>query len=170
MSEANFQTVKLTKGSHRSPDEGACVMELTSMLAGEPFGDHPRSACPVIGSFLRTYNDRIGDGRRQELYEYAAKVVGSRGGRRARRARAARCRAWARQRGSTTRISNRIGGSAAAGREAAVIATAYGDYDAHREALALIDELLRIGREPDPRPVESRVLSPTSEPRRVTTR
>jgi hypothetical protein len=71
MSEANFQTVKLTKGSHRTPDEGVCVMELTSMLAGEPFGDHPRSACPVIGSFLRTYNDRIGDGRRQDLYELA---------------------------------------------------------------------------------------------------
>jgi hypothetical protein len=34
--------------------------------------------CPVIDSFLRAYNDRIDDGRRQGLYAYAAKVVGSR--------------------------------------------------------------------------------------------
>ena len=27
------------------------------MLAGEPFSDHPESVCPVIGSFLRAYND-----------------------------------------------------------------------------------------------------------------
>jgi phage terminase large subunit-like protein len=170
MSEANFQTVKLTKGSHRTPDEGVCVMELTSMLAGEPFGDHPRSACPVIGSFLRTYNDRIGDGRRQDLYELAAKVVDSRGGRRSRRARAARCRAWARERDSTTRISNRIGGPAAGGREAAVIATACGDDAAHRQALALVDELLRIGRERDRRPVESRVLPGADQQSRIVAR
>ena len=49
------------------------------MLAGEPFSDHPHSVCPVIGSFLRAYNDRIDDRRRQDLYAYAAAVVGSRG-------------------------------------------------------------------------------------------
>jgi hypothetical protein len=54
-------------------------MELASMLAGEAFSDHPRSVCPVIGAFLRTYNDAIDDQRRQALYAYAAKVVGSRG-------------------------------------------------------------------------------------------
>jgi hypothetical protein len=54
-------------------------MELASMLAGEAFTDHPRSVCPVIGAFLRTYNDSIDDERRQALYAYAAKVVGSRG-------------------------------------------------------------------------------------------
>lgn len=54
-------------------------MELASMLAGEAFSDHPRSVCPVIGAFLRTYNDSIDDERRQALYPYASKVVGSRG-------------------------------------------------------------------------------------------
>lgn len=47
------------------------------MLAGEPFSDHPVSVCPVIGSFLRAYNDVVDETRRQDLYEYAAKVVGS---------------------------------------------------------------------------------------------
>jgi predicted methyltransferase len=53
-------------------------MELASMLAGEPFTDHPASVCPVIGSFLRAYNDTIDDRRRQDLYAYASIIVGSR--------------------------------------------------------------------------------------------
>jgi hypothetical protein len=35
MSVPNHQTIKLSKGKHTSPEEGACVMELASMLAGE---------------------------------------------------------------------------------------------------------------------------------------
>ena len=53
----SYQTIKLSTGKHSSPEVGACVMELASMLAGEPFSDHPESVCPVIGSFLRAYND-----------------------------------------------------------------------------------------------------------------
>jgi hypothetical protein len=67
MAPINHQTIKLGKGKHNSPEEGACMMELASMLAGEPFSDHPHSVCPVIGSFLRTYNDSIDDQRRQDL-------------------------------------------------------------------------------------------------------
>ena len=48
------------------------------MLAGEPFSDHPPSVCPVIGAFLRVYNDAVDDDRRQDLYGYAARVVDSR--------------------------------------------------------------------------------------------
>src|SRR5947209_18486841 len=78
MSPATYQTVKLSKGKHISPQDGAWVMELASMLAGEAFSDHPRCACPVIGSFLRAYNDTIDDDRRQDLYAYASQIVGSR--------------------------------------------------------------------------------------------
>jgi hypothetical protein len=77
VSSVNYQTIKLSTGRHSSPEVGACVMELASMLAGEPFTDHPESVCPVIGSFLRAYNDMVDDRRRQDLYAYAAKVVGS---------------------------------------------------------------------------------------------
>ena len=52
-------------------------MELASMLAGEPFSDHPASVCPVIGSLLREYNDSLDEQRRQDFYAYASKVVGS---------------------------------------------------------------------------------------------
>ena len=77
MALVSYQTITLSKGKHDSPEDGACVMELASMLAGEPFNDHPQLVCPVIASFLRAYNDRIDDGRRQDLYAYAAKAVGS---------------------------------------------------------------------------------------------
>jgi hypothetical protein len=88
MKPVTHQTIKLSKGRHSSPDEGACVMELASMLAGEAFSDHPKSACPVIGSFLRTYNDSVDDERRQALYAHAAQVVGTRGSKEVARARA----------------------------------------------------------------------------------
>ena len=57
MSSVSYQTIKLSTGRHSSPEVGACVMELASMLAGEPFTDQPESVCPVIASFLRAYND-----------------------------------------------------------------------------------------------------------------
>src|SRR3989440_3717221 len=95
MSPVSYQTIKLSKGKHSSPDDGACVMELASMLAGEPFTDHPVSVCPVIGSFLRAYNDSIDDKRRQSLYEFASKAVGSRGPQRTQQARAERLAEWA---------------------------------------------------------------------------
>lgn len=78
MTPVTYQTIKLSRGRHTSPERGACVMELASMLAGESFSDHPASVCPVIGSFLRAYNDRVDNQRRQDLYAYASKVVGSR--------------------------------------------------------------------------------------------
>jgi hypothetical protein len=77
-STTKYQTVRLSRGRHPSPEDGACVMEMASMLAEEPFSDHPPSVCPVIGAFLRVYNDAVDDDRRQDLYGYAARVVGSR--------------------------------------------------------------------------------------------
>ena len=71
MSTVSHQTIKLSRGKHSSPADGACVMELASMLAGEQFTDHPESVCPAIGSFLRAYNDSVSDERRQDLYDRA---------------------------------------------------------------------------------------------------
>jgi hypothetical protein len=94
MSHVTYQTIKLSKGRHNTPEDGACVMELASMLAGERFSDHPVSVCPVIGSCLRAYNDWIDDDRRQDLYRYASTVVGTRSTQEVQRARADRVTAW----------------------------------------------------------------------------
>src|SRR5439155_20993034 len=95
MTSASHQTVRLSRGRHLSPDDGACVMELASLLAGERFSDYPASVCPLIGAFLRTYNDSIDHERREDLYACAAMVVGTGGRRSATRARACRLRAVA---------------------------------------------------------------------------
>jgi hypothetical protein len=89
------QTVVLRKGRHDSPDRGACVIELASMLAGERFSDRPKSVCPVIAGFLRGYNDLLPEGDEDELYAYAARVVGTGSSRPVRRDRARRLLEWA---------------------------------------------------------------------------
>jgi hypothetical protein len=75
----SFQTVRLTRGRHGSPREGTCVAELTSMLAGERYSDHPRCACPALTAFLRGYNDGLDDVLRQDLFALASDLVGTRG-------------------------------------------------------------------------------------------
>jgi hypothetical protein len=74
----SHQTVKLSRGKHSSPRDGVCVMELASMLAGERFSDRPYCVSPVIGAFLRAYNDYVDDRLRQDLYRVASAVVGTR--------------------------------------------------------------------------------------------
>ncbi|MGO9886930.1 MAG: hypothetical protein ACLP0L_03305 [Solirubrobacteraceae bacterium] len=94
MVPVTYQTIRLSKGKHTSKEHGACVMELSSMLGDEPFSDHPASVCPVIASLLRAYNDSIDDQRRQDLYGYAARVVGSRGSTELERMRTEYVTAW----------------------------------------------------------------------------
>src|SRR5438270_10903232 len=79
MPPISYQTMKLSRGRHSSPQHGACVMELASMLAGESFSDHPRCVSRPIASFLRGYNDLLDDQRRSDLYRYAAQAVGPAG-------------------------------------------------------------------------------------------
>jgi len=155
MTSTSHQTIRLSRGKHASPAEGACVMELASMLAGEPFSDHPVTVCPIIGAFLRTYNDSIDDCRRQDLYGYASKVVGSRAGEAVERERQSHLERWTkeirRQRHRRLRMPRWLGllcAGAATDIQAAVAVyevTRRGS-TGHAQALTLIDELLAIGR------------------------
>ncbi|MGH2875051.1 MAG: hypothetical protein ACRDNJ_11140 [Solirubrobacteraceae bacterium] len=89
-----YKTVVLSHGKHSEPGDGACVMELASMIAGEPFSDRPRAVCPVIAALLRAYNDAVDDRRRQDLYACAAQAVGTRSSVEVERLRLARIREW----------------------------------------------------------------------------
>ena len=161
MQPVSHQTVKLGKGRHASPKDGVCVMELASMLAGEPFSDHPRCVCPVIGSFLRTYNDAIDDERRQDLYGYAAKVVGSTSSETVQQLRAY-ClidRVLELQRFRLTRFlfGRQLRKLAARSELSAVgsfAAQVIPRYDArtHANVLAAVDELLAVGAHDEPVP------------------
>ena len=150
----SHQTVRLARGKHGSPRHGACVMELASMLAGEPFTDRPATVCPVIGAFLRAYNDAVDDDRRQDLYEYASLAVGSRRSWDVARARAERCLEELRsvRRG---RLFGLLGAPRAVphtlpGLEHLAARTARelhrSGVDGHARALELADALLAMGR------------------------
>jgi hypothetical protein len=163
MTHASHQTVRLSQGKHRDPDHGACVMELASMLAGEPFSDRPRCVDPVIAGFLRTYNDGIDDRRRQDLYPLAAEVVGSRSVSSVQAERAQMCLRWAqdrydaRRRGARRLLplrpllpDGRLGDDAAgtlAGRVAVKQACKRRADGAHEAALLFVRELLAVGGE-----------------------
>jgi hypothetical protein len=169
---ASHQTVRLSQGKHRDPDHGACVMELASMLAGEPFSDRPRCVDPVIAGFLRTYNDGIDDRRRQDLYPLAAAVVGSRTVPSVQAERARLCLHWAQSRYGTGRRGmrkllpkrpllpdGRLGDDAAgtlAGRVAVKHACKRRAEGAHEAALAFVREMLAVGAAPAPALPETR--------------
>lgn len=145
---ASHQTVRLRRGSHRSPAEGVCVMELASILAGEHFSDKPRAVSPVIGGFLRRYNDGVDDVRRQDLYGYASAAVGTRAPREVEDARRRRCLEWARDRGEILPWWARFTTLAQAGVVAGGAAAGDASPEAHRAALSFLDELIVLGGPP----------------------
>jgi hypothetical protein len=165
MPQVSHQTIRLAKGKHQSAEQGACVMELASMLAGEPFTDHPRSVSAPIASFLRRYNDMLDERRRQDLYPYASKVVGTASSPRVELARVQRLMAWADEMWASRRWPLRCRLTALRrGKARASHPELAGSYAVralprmsdrtHTAALALIDQLIGMGsreiREPEP--------------------
>lgn len=155
MSGVSYQTVRLSAGRHDSPANGVCVMELASMLAGEPFTDHPASVSPTVALLLRAYNDAVDDQRRQRLYPYASRAVGSLGSAKVEQARVERLRSELPRRES--RLSRFLCGSLSP--EASVDLVVTGlvrrvrsarDEEPHERFLGLVDELLEIGRPSGP--------------------
>jgi hypothetical protein len=122
------QTVRLSAGSHAAPDHGACVLELASMLNGEPFSDRPRSVCPALREFLQGYNDGLPDDLRQELFGLAADIVDTHAPPHVTAWRSRLCVDWARSVAGIENVSTTFNGStlsncAHAGRYAARVAS-----------------------------------------------
>lgn len=154
-------SVRLEPGSHRNPNEGVCIIELASIIGGEPFSDRPRCVDRVVAAFLRGWNDRAGYVDRQRLYPYASRVVGTGGYRRISRIRRDICLSWAGadlERGPLWRVASRLRMRAriawsvgfwpalrlkeGAGAYSARVCFAHGGSD---EAFALLDRLLDEG-------------------------
>jgi hypothetical protein len=71
--------VKLAEGKHESVVDGACAMEAVSYIAGEEWSDSPQCVSPVIGAFLRRWNDDLPDDDRQRLLmPLIPEIVGTR--------------------------------------------------------------------------------------------
>jgi hypothetical protein len=123
-------------------------MELASMLAKEPFTDRPATISPVIGAFLRTYNDGLDDGLRQDLYPLASLIVGTAAGRAVERERASRCLNFSRALGAALpngRAAVGMGTAEASGSWAALAALHTGPSQVvHERALQFVRELASL--------------------------
>jgi len=69
----------LDAGRHRSPRHGACLMEYTSVLAGERFSDSPSCTDPVLAAVARAVNDYSGEAARQRIAPYAGDLTTTHG-------------------------------------------------------------------------------------------
>jgi hypothetical protein len=166
---ANLGSLRLEPGSHASPGDGVCIVELASLMGGERFSDHPGCVCEVIAAFLRGWNDRSSHADRQRLRPYAARIVGSRAEGSVTRTRRDICLSWAgadltggRVRASLRRLAMRFrvfvlcglgpalrlnqGAGELASR---VVFARYGP----EAGFSVIDALLEVGSEPGSAPV-----------------
>ncbi len=73
---------EITALEHGSHDASGhfCAMEAVAYVAGEPWSDHPQCACPVIGTFMRSWNDALpnDDERTRLLMPLIPRLVGTR--------------------------------------------------------------------------------------------
>lgn len=76
---AALDTIRLKRGEHASPEDGLCVMEAAAWVAGEPHSDHPDCVSPVLGAFMRRWNDDLDDEGRQKLKPFILRAVGTGG-------------------------------------------------------------------------------------------
>jgi hypothetical protein len=69
----------LTPGAHLDPADGACLMELVSVLAGQRWSDRPSGTDPTLATIARVVNDELSDIVRRRLAPLAATLVGRTG-------------------------------------------------------------------------------------------
>ena len=73
----DLEAIELNGGSHDSPDEGHCLLEVVSMFAGEPFTDSPKCVSQVLRSFGISLNDRWSNKQRQKLKQFIPLLPGT---------------------------------------------------------------------------------------------
>lgn len=69
----------LSRGRHRTPRQGASLMEAASLLAGEPWSDRPDCTHPLLAHLARLVNDHTTDAGRQALALAVPALVDRRG-------------------------------------------------------------------------------------------
>ncbi len=67
-----LQKPTLQVGSHLTPQDGACLMELVAVSAGEEWSDHPPCTQPLLGYVARRVNDASSDRERTDLAAFVA--------------------------------------------------------------------------------------------------
>ncbi len=67
----------LGQGAHADPRHGSNVLELASVLAGEPWSANPESVHPALAAAADTVNDLLTDDRRRLLVPLAPWLLGT---------------------------------------------------------------------------------------------
>jgi hypothetical protein len=70
-------TIVLDDGTHVSHEEGMCLLEAVSYVAGEDFTDHPECVSLVLAEFGRYLNDDLPFEPRQQLIPLIPKLIGT---------------------------------------------------------------------------------------------
>jgi hypothetical protein len=91
-----LKQINLGSGSHDAPDKGACVMEAVAYVYGKDWTDHPPCVCPIIGQFLRSWNDSLtcDDDRNRLLKPLVLKVAGTKSTKEVQERRGWMCMDW----------------------------------------------------------------------------
>ncbi len=92
-----IEALQLDSGAHDAPNNGlvyACVMEAVAYVAGDPWSDHPECASPVLGAFLRSWNDSLSDEDRQMLKPLIPRLVGTKASKKVEKKRAWMATDW----------------------------------------------------------------------------
>ena len=76
MSDGPAMMPILSRGRHRNPARGACFMEYTALLAGEPFSDTPGCVDGELAAVLRHANDRMSAADRPRLLPLLGRSIG----------------------------------------------------------------------------------------------
>ena len=80
MPDLDLDTLVLRRGGHDSFEAGACLLEATSYLAGEPWSDHPQCVSAPLATFGRAWNDGMrSDAERAQLKQYIPLLIGTAG-------------------------------------------------------------------------------------------
>src|ERR1039458_1171742 len=86
--------ITLLAGSHPDREAGVDAMEAVAWLAGEAHSDMPKCASPVLGAFMRSWNDALDDEGRQKLKPYLPRLIGTAGNKKKDEKRAWLCTDW----------------------------------------------------------------------------
>jgi hypothetical protein len=88
------RVTRLLAGSHNPNDTDMCVMEAVAYVTHKKWTDHPPCVCPVLGAFMRGWNDGLPDEERGMLLPFIPKLVDTRGSKALERRRATMAADW----------------------------------------------------------------------------
>ena len=86
----------LQYGAHFKNEVNMCVMEAVAYVTHKEWSDHPPCVCPVIGAFMRAWNDGLPDdeSRTRLLKPLIPKLINTRGSKKLEQRRATMATDW----------------------------------------------------------------------------